>query len=591
MLIKKSFKTKLILSYILVVFISFGFMAFFLDKSLEENSLHNIESALITQARLIEPQIPAESLKKEDMASLSATVKNLSQKAGCRITVITIKGKVLADSEKLLLEIPQMENHQGRTEVRAALSGGLGIDIRHSSTLKIDMLYMALPIKDKGAITGIIRLALPLHSVQKTLFTIRKIVMLGSIFALAIAVLLGSLLASRTIEPINKMIHVSRQFSAGDFTRRVFSASSDEIGELAATFNKMAQDIEDKIGQTKEQNQKLAAIFNSMIEGIIVVDKGNHIISVNPTIEKLFGVSKNEAEGKLFLEAIRNNDISEFINSVLNKRESISGEITLAYPIHRIFETSATPIFDNNVVSGCLVVIHDITEIRRLETVRSDFVANVSHELKTPLTSIKGFIETLLEGALEDKDNSRAFLNIIQEHAERLNNLVNDLLSLSHLESKEIILSKIDFNLRQQAEEVILGFSAQLRKKNIEIKNELQTGLSIRADKNRLEQVFTNLIDNAIKFNKDKGNIKIHYQDVDGKIKIIIEDSGIGIPAKDIPRIFERFYRVDKARSRELGGTGLGLSIVKHIVELHDGTIGVESVEGFGSKFWFVLPK
>ena len=221
---------------------------------------------------------------------------------------------------------------------------------------------------------------------------------------------------------------------------------------------------------------------------------------------------------------------------------------------------------------------------------RSDFIANVSHELKTPLTSIKGFIETLLEGALDDRENNRNFLMIIQEHAERLNNLVNDLLSLSHLESNEIVLEKEGINIKQQVEGVIMGFKSQLKKKSIEVKDELPANLSIKADKNRIEQVFTNLIDNAIKFNKEKGSIKIYSRDLNGKTKIIVEDSGIGIPKKDITRIFERFYRVDKARSRELGGTGLGLSIVKHIVELHNGSAGVESTEGFGSKFWIILP-
>jgi len=259
--------------------------------------------------------------------------------------------------------------------------------------------------------------------------------------------------------------------------------------------------------------------------------------------------------------------------------------------VRRVFEVNATPIFDNNVISGCLVVVHDITEIRRLETVRSDFVANASHELKTPLTSIKGFVETLLEGALDDKENNRNFLKIIWDHAERLDSLVNDLLSLSHLESKEIMLKKTNFNLKQQVEGVISGFSSQLKKKDIELKNELPASISLTADKNRIEQVVTNLIDNAIKFNQEKGFVRIFSEEINGKVKITIEDSGIGIPEKDIPRIFERFYRVDKARSRSLGGTGLGLSIVKHIIEIHGGTVGVESVEGLGSKFWFILPK
>lgn len=591
MAVKKNFKSKLILSYVFVILISFAFIAFFLDRSLEENSLHNIQSSLITQAHLIDGQITAESIKKEDTGVLGSLVKTLGSKTNSRITIIDIKGMVLADSEKSKQDIPGMENHVNRPEVRTALTGAIGIDTRYSATLKIDMLYLAMPLKDSDSIIGVLRLALPLESVQKTLFAIRKIVLIGLIFALALAFVLGSLVAGNTIRPINRMIQVSRRFSEGDFSRRIIKGSKDEIGELADTLNKMAQDIEDKIKEVRTQNQKLAAVFNSMIEGVIVVDKKGHIVSINHTIEKIFGVLKKDVEEKAFLEAIRNNDISDVITAVLEKGQLVSVELTLMYPVSRIFEVSATPIFGNNEVTGCLVVIHDITETRKLETMRSDFIANVSHELKTPLTSIKGFIETLLEGALDDKENSRNFLIIIQEHAERLNELVNDLLSLSHLESKEITLDKKDMHLRPLAEKVILGFKSQLRKNFIEIEDELPASLSIKADNNRIEQVFTNLIDNAIKFNKEKGFIRIYSQEEAGKIKIVVEDSGSGIPEKDMSRIFERFYRVDKARSRELGGTGLGLSIVKHIVELHNGSVGVESVEGVGSKFWIVIPK
>jgi len=588
---KISFKSKLIFSYVFIVLVSFGFIAFFLDKNLEENSLRNIQSSLIAQASLIENQITAESVRKEDSASLEALIKTLSQKIKSRITVINIQGKVLADSEESLQDIPKMENHLSRPEVQMALSDKIGIDTRYSATLKINMLYVALPFKNNNSITGILRLALPLVSVQKTLFEVRRVIFFCLILALALAFILGSLVAAKIIKPINRMILVSRRFSEGDFSRRIIQVSKDEIGQLATTLNKMAQDIEDKIKEVKIQNQKLAAIFNSMIEGVIVIDKAGYIISVNPTIERIFGILKKDVEGKVFLEAIRNNDIAEVISAALKRGESISSEIALIYPVRRVFEVNATPIFDNNVISGCLVVVHDITEIRRLETVRSDFVANVSHELKTPLTSIKGFVETLLEGALDDKENNRNFLKIIYDHAERLNSLVDDLLSLSHLESKEITLNKKSFNLSSQLEGVISGFKSQLKKMGIDIKNELPAGIAINADKDRIEQVFTNLIDNAIKFNKEKGSIRIYVQEVNGKIKVFVEDLGIGIPEKDIPRIFERFYRVDKARSRELGGTGLGLSIVKHIVELHGGSVGVESTEGLGSKFWFILPK
>jgi two-component system, OmpR family, phosphate regulon sensor histidine kinase PhoR len=590
MIAKRSFKLKLIFSYFLIVLISFGFISFFLDRQLEEDSLRDIKALLVNQANLIESQIPAESLEKEDIAFLESLVNALSPKIKCRISVVKADGKVLADSERSQDEVSVMENHRNRPEVRTALGDETGVDTRYSSTLKTDMLYVAMPLKDRNEIVGVIRLALPLESVQRALFEIRKTIFMGLLFALGLAFILGSVIAGKIINPINRMINVSRKYSEGDFSRRIMHGSKDEIDELADTLNKMAQDIEDKIKEVRTQNQQLAAIFNSMIEGVIVVDRAGRIVSINPAIEKIFGVSKKDAEGRLFLEAIRNNDMTELINDILKKGEPSSREINLVLPVRGIFQLNATPFFDNQIVNGCLVVIHDITEIRRLETMRSDFVANVSHELKTPLTSIKGFVETLLESALDDKENNRNFLRIIQDHTERLNNLVNDLLALSHLESKEITLERRDFNLSQLADEVVMGFRSQLKEKGMGIKNDLPADLSVKADRERIGQVFTNLIDNAIKFNREKGSIRIYNQDSGGKVKITVEDSGIGIPEKDISRIFERFYRVDKAHSRELGGTGLGLSIVKHIIELHNGSVGVESAEGLGSRFWFTLP-
>lgn len=419
----------------------------------------------------------------------------------------------------------------------------------------------------------------------------RNAIFFGIIIALPFAFVLGSLLTSIIIRPVNKIIQASRKYSAGDFSHRIYHDSQDEIGELAENLNKMASDIEGKIKDISGQGQQLKAVFNSMIEGVILTDKSGRIASINQAIEKIFGITRQDVEGKIFLEAIRNNDISEIVNSIINTGKSVSREIALTYPVQRIFEVNATPIFYNNLISGCLVVIHDVTGIRQLENMRRDFVANVSHELKTPLTSIKGFVETLLSGALEDKENNRNFVKIIQNHTERLDKLVDDLLSLSHLESQGIVIDKKEFNLTLQVKEVILGFKSQIKDKGLEVVDQLPQDFIINADKDRIEQVLINLINNAIKFNKEKGFIKIYNQDLDGNIKIIIEDSGMGIPQRDIPRIFERFYRVDKARSHELGGTGLGLSIVKHIVELHGGHVGIESTEGLGSKFWFILPK
>jgi two-component system phosphate regulon sensor histidine kinase PhoR len=586
-----NFRYKLILPYLFVILVSFGFVGFFLTRNLEEHSLQEIKTSLINQANLIRKQISPQDIRDQRIGCLDDLAKGLSPAIKSHITVINNQGKVLADSEVPRLKVQDVENHIDRPEIRDALNDKIGEQIRYSATLKIDMLYVAVPINDKKDIVGVLRLALPLTNVQKVLSAARNAVSIALIFALALAFVVGSVLAAETTKPINRIIKACHKFSKGDFNHRIIPDSKDEIGELALTLNKMAQDIEDKINEIKLHNQHLAAIFSSMAEGVIVVDKTSRIISVNPTIEKIFAVTKKGAEENLFLEVIRNNSIAEIITDVLRKGEFISQELNLVWPIHRVLKINTSPIFENDTISGCLLVIHDISEIRRLETMRSDFIANLSHELKTPLTSIKGFVETLLDGAVNDKANSRHFIEIIQQHVERLNSLVNDLLDLSYLESKEIRLERQDVNLKNLADEVLTGFKSHLKKKAIEAVNNLPANISAEADGYKLRQVFTNLIDNAIKFNKEKGTIAIYCEKLANRIKIIVEDSGAGIPSKDITRIFERFYRVDKARSRELGGTGLGLSIVKHIVELHGGVVGVESTEGLGSKFFFTLPK
>lgn len=586
-----SFKHKLLLSYIIVIFIPFILVAFFLDKHLEENSILDLKNSLVNQARLIETKIPSEDVKTANINNLYLLVKDLGKRINARITIIGSQGKVLADSEQKLEDIPRMENHAGRPEVRIAFNGSIGENTRYSDTLKIDMLYVALPITEPGQIKGVIRVALPLVNVQKNLSTIRKAVVISVLFALGLAFMLGTLLAASIIKPIDRIIYASRKFAKGDFHHKIYQDSADEIGELSKTLNKMAEDIETTIKKTELQNQHLTSILQSMAESIIMVDENSCILSINSATEKIFKISQGYSLGRPFLEVIRNTDMAEIITAVLQKNIFISKELSLIWPVNGIFQINASPIFEKNAVTGCLLVIHDITEIRKLETIRRDFVANVSHELKTPLTSIKGFVETLLEGALDDRENNREFLRIIQDHVNRLDNLVNDLLKLSYLEAKEVVLEKHDCNIRELCDEILSGFGSQLGNKGIGVKNEIPDSLAAKADRGKLEQVLINLIDNAIKFNKDKGFVRIYAQALPDEIKIIVEDSGAGIPAKDIPRIFERFYRVDKARSRQLGGTGLGLSIVKHIVELHGGMVGVESTEGLGSKFWFTLPK
>ncbi len=390
---------------------------------------------------------------------------------------------------------------------------------------------------------------------------------------------------------LQSLTQTLRDIASGNFSQRAHIHSSDGIGALAQNLDEALDALEGALKRLQGEKEQATAILNSMAEGVIALDRDTRILSVNPAAEKLFSVTKGEAEGKFLLEVIRIHEIADLAAHVLKQGQGAVRELSLDWPLRKNIEINATALLHAGAVTGCLLVIHDITDIRHLETVRKDFVANVSHELKTPLTSIKGFVETLLEGAVDNKKDSREFLGIIQDHVNRLDTLINDLLILSSLESRQITLEHGAVSLSGLVNKVIAGFTTQSRKRNVTVINEIPESRSIQADKHRIEQVFTNLIDNGIKFNKDGGEVRIRVEDSSGETKIVVQDSGSGIPEKALPRIFERFYRIDTARSRELGGTGLGLSIVKHIVELHGGQVGVESTEGLGSSFWFTLPQ
>ena len=585
-----SLKVKLVLFYVCVLFLSFFIIGYSLNKNLEENSLRELRIFLTEEAKIIALNLDIDNLKTENTVYLNKFSKALSSIIQNRITIIDVSGRVLLDTDLSISNPLELENHANRPEVRKALRGENSFEIRYSPTIKVNLLYVAVPLLKENKPIGVIRISMPLVQIKQEFETLRNAISFSFVIAFALSVFLGFLFINGITKPLNRIIYSAKKFSKGELKHKILVDSSDELGELARVLNEMSQNIEDKIKEIELQNQHLAAILQSMVEGIIVVDKDSRVISVNRPAEEIFEIKQEEVKDKLFLEVVSNNEIDDVISEVLRFGSFKSKELSLVWPIKKVFKLDASPIFENKEITGCLLVVHDFTEIRKLEVMRKDFVANVSHELKTPLTTIKGFVDTLKEGALEDKENALNFLNIISEHTLRLENLINDLLSLSHIESKEIILKKTFFDICALVDNVLKSFQFNLDKNNIIVENKLNNPLLVFADKDKITQVINNLVDNAMKFNKENGSIKIYSLKEDSFVKIFIEDSGIGIPKEDLPRIFERFYRVDKARSRDMGGTGLGLSIVKHIVELHNGSVGVDSIEGSGSKFYFILP-
>jgi two-component system phosphate regulon sensor histidine kinase PhoR len=384
----------------------------------------------------------------------------------------------------------------------------------------------------------------------------------------------------------------ARSVAGGDFSKRISITACDEMGDLADSLNSVFQRIQSKMEGFIADKSRLEAVFLSMFDGVMIVDGEGTVILINRTLKEFLGVGR-EAAGKKPLEVVRNIEIQEIADNVLNLNSRFeSREITIVLQDEKILLVHATPVLRENKVDGAVLVFHDITELRRLENVRRDFVANVSHELRTPVSTIRGYAETLLEGALEDKEHAREFLRVIYDDAERLVNLIKDLLDLSRIESGHVKLAFEACALEPVVDRVLAAMNNEAEENSVHLKKEIPPGLPrVKADEGAIAQVLFNLVENAIKYNNKDGCVSVSARERGHFIEVSVEDTGIGIPSKDIPRIFERFYRVDKARSRDLGGTGLGLSIVKHIIHAHYGEVAVESELGRGSTFRFTLPR
>jgi two-component system phosphate regulon sensor histidine kinase PhoR len=403
--------------------------------------------------------------------------------------------------------------------------------------------------------------------------------------------IISSIFSKNFANKLKKLIDFIKHINDYSFSQKLNISSKDELGKLSTLLKQKAEEIRNDLQDiTKERNQ-IKAILTSIIEGVLAIDKDERIIFFNSAFRDMFLLEENII-GRFFWEVIRNNDLNSLFKEVLRNKSILKRTLSFFFPQERIFEVCGLPILKKPDIWGIVAIFRDITEIKKLEKIRMEFVANVSHELRTPLTSIKGFIETLREGAINDPQNRERFLKIIEEHTERLNRLINDLLELSKIESKEIKMKLNKENIKEIILEIISNFKENILIKEHKIDLDLPHNLPfINIDKEKMKIAFSNLLENAIKFTPDKGRILIKGEDKGEKIQIEFIDNGEGIPKEHLPRLFERFYRVDKARSRELGGTGLGLAIVKHIVQSHGGKVGVESELGKGSRFFITLPK
>ena len=582
------FRTKLVLSYIfLIALITGSFYLYFnhtLQKELIEESRANLASQtqlarllVASDKRVISPQQFAESI--------GTVIK-------ARVTLISPDGTVIGDSDVGQARLSQLENHLQRPEVQEALKSGSGSALRYSDTLRTAMLYSAMTYGN-GSTDGVIRLAMPLEYLTSARDTLHGLVGGATLVTLLIGLLFSYGLSNLTSRPLRDMADAAARIGHGGSKARIPVVSNDEIGMLAGVLNDMSERIEDQVQRLSAEKQRLDTILRSMGEGVMVAAPDGVITLVNPAFRRLFSIT-GEVEGKKLVEISRHPDLLEAFND-LGKPDvnELVREIAIQPQDCTLF-THWVPLNVDGVRQGIVAVFHDISDLKKAENMRRDFVANVSHELRTPVTVIKGYAETLLAGALEtDPTRAKRFVEIISSHSERLTNLINDILTLSSLESKEALLELNPIDVSGSIAKACLLLQERAVQKNIAIVNE-STGAAlprVMADQGRLEQVVVNLLENAIKYTPDGGSVRLFTEDDDAFIRVSVADTGIGIPFKDLPRIFERFYRVDDARTREQGGTGLGLAIVKHIVQLHGGNVSVSSEPGQGSVFSFTLKK
>ncbi len=506
---------------------------------------------------------------------------------GLRVTLIDASGRVRGDSDVARELLASVENHADRPEFREALRDRAGRAVRSSRTVGRDLIYAAVPLPRPGELAAL-RLAEPLALVDDLRAALLRQSLLAAAIALLFSVPIAYRLAGSQARRAGELAEVASRIGAGKAAPRARELPADELGRLGAALNIMAGELSERLGALERERDERERILAHMSDGVALIDADGRLVHANQSLAGILGAALPPATGTPFQEFARSPELVDLVRAARSGRQPLELDLRLWAPRHRRVRVTATRLRGEEDGS-VILVLHDITEVERLNQVRQDFVANVSHELKTPLTSVRGYAETLLEGGLDDVEHREGFVRIIRDQSARLQSLVDDLLSLADLERPDMRLRRESFDLRESVERQIATLRARAEQAGLTIELEPGEPAMVLADLLRIDQVIANLLDNAIKYT-ERGGVRVRLGRTASRVSCEVEDTGSGIPAEDVPRIFERFYRVDKARSREKGGTGLGLAIVRHILALHGGRVSVESVLGHGSTFHFDLP-
>jgi two-component system phosphate regulon sensor histidine kinase PhoR len=579
-------------SFLAVTFLALVAVTWYCSHTFREFYYQQTRGELHSLAHFAAEQVSS-MLDISQTARLDEFCKRLGQagKGGTRITVILPSGKVIADSD----ENPAvMEDHSNRPEIINALDKGFGWSLRPSPTLGIKMMYVAIPLKEQGKSVAVVRTSIAVTAIDQAMMDMYTKIFWGGLAIALCAAALSFIISRRISRPIVEMEEVARRFAEGQLDLRVPIPGPSELAALASALNEMARQLYEKITTVTSQRNELEAVLSSMVEGVVAVDHQGHIVSINKAAADFLEVEPARVQGRNIEEAVRNVDIQQLIRRTLESGKRIEAEVSLQIEGGRFFQIHGTNLPDvGGGKAGAVIVFHDITRMRRLENVRRDFVANVSHELKTPVTSIQGFVEALSEGGIDKPEQVKRYLGIIAKHSDRLNAIIEDLLSLSRLEEEQE-RRRIQFGsakLKPILAAAIDLISTKAEQQKVRIELICSDDIEAKMNSALIEQAIFNLVDNAIKYSKAEGVVIISAEQRDTGIAISVQDQGCGIGSEHLSRLFERFYVVDKGRSRKLGGTGLGLAIVKHITQVHGGSVTVESSLGKGSTFTIHLPQ
>jgi len=578
--LKKNLFYKIFFSYLVIICISFFLLDVFMRDEVKNVLTSQIETELLSYTKLIE---------MNSSGQISENLKQIARISNSRITLVDAQGKVLADSEK---DIAKLENHFNRPELQEARLRGTGKSVRFSDSIRIDMLYIAVAVKDGQKVTGYIRLARPLHDVQNAIDKVYKYILLSLFIVAIISLIIALFFSYRLSKPIKAMEKFTEKLRQGEPVGRIILDTSDETKTLADNINYLVEELRSKIRIANEEKSKLMTAFTNMNEGVLIANEQDLIEFISPVLSNMLAIQYGDVNGKTLMEAFRSIGLQKAFLEFKKTRVNVSREIILGNIEPVILNVSISAIHGHPDEEKTMIVFHDVTKLKKLEQIRVDFVANVTHEIRTPLTAIIGYLETIKDGAINNIEETKRFIDIILKQAGRLNRLVEDLLTISNIEMKETKLNFESVPLNIVMANVISLVEAKAKLKKITIHNDVRENLaSIRADKDKLTQILVNILDNAVKFTPESGNVVITADESDAYTIVSVSDTGIGVPKDEIQRLGERFYRVDRSRSRDLGGTGLGLSIVKHLMIAHGGKMEIESQLGRGTKISLFFPR